>query len=249
MGSYAVRMGNHLYQKALFLQILHHGFSGLIPVHAGIFAAQFINGGVIIHNVDFFQVMAFSYLKVIRVMSRGDLYTAGSKLLIYIFIRDHRDLSVGKRQLQHLSYQMFISFVLRINCHCRISQKGLRTGSSDLHILSFLAYDGIINVPEKSVLVLMFYLCVGNGSLAYRTPVDDPGSFIDIAFLIKTDKDFLYCFGTALVHGKTFSVPVSRSTQLLQLIDDLSTIFFFPGPGIFQEFFPADLIFIDSLFF
>ena len=215
MGSYAVRMGNHLYQKALFLQILHHSFSGFIPVHACIFASQLVDGGVIIHNVDFFQIVAFSHFKVIRIVSRSDLYTAGSKLFIHIFISDHRDLSVCQRQLQHFPYQVFISFILRIYCHCRISQKSLRTGGGNLYILSFLSYYRVVNVPEKSVLVLMFYLCIRYGSLAYRTPVDDPGAFIDIALFVKLDEHFLNCFGTAFVHGKTFSVPVSRSPQLL----------------------------------
>ncbi len=43
-------------------------------------------------------------------------------------------------------------------------------------------------MPEKSVLILMLNLCIRNRSLAYRTPVDDPGAFVDIAFFIKLDK-------------------------------------------------------------
>src|SRR5699024_608072 len=170
-----------------------------------------INGGFIIHHFDLFQIATFSYFKVIRVMGRCDLYTSGFELFIYILISDHRDFSVCKRQLQHFSDEMFISLIVWIYSHCSIAQKSFRTGGCDFHKLSFFSYYRVIDVPEKSVLILMLYLCVRNRSLAYRAPVDDPGAFIDIAFLIKLDKYFLNGLRAAFVHGKTLSVPVSRS--------------------------------------
>jgi hypothetical protein len=49
-------------------------------------------------------------------------------------------------------------------------------------------------MPEMSFLLYMLYLCVRNGCLTYRTPVDDPGTFVDISLFIEIDKYFLNCF-------------------------------------------------------
>ena len=61
----------------------------------------------------------------------------------------------------------------------------------------------------------MKYLRVGDGSLAYRTPVDDAGPFINISFVVQLNKYLLDCLGTALVHGKPLPVPVAGDAHLL----------------------------------
>ena len=180
-------------------------------------------------------------------MSRGDLYAAGSELFVYIEIADHRDLAVGEGELQHFSDEVLITLVIRVYCHCGIAEKSLRTGRGDLHEFALFTYDGVIDVPEETILILMLYLGIGDGSLADRAPVDDAGAFVDVAFLIEAYENFFYGFGTALVHRETLSVPVSGGTQLVQLIDDLSTVLFFPGPGMFEELLTADLLFVDAL--
>ena len=47
------------------------------------------------HDADLSQVVSASNLEVVRVVSRGDLHAAGTKLFVYIFIRNHRDLAVS----------------------------------------------------------------------------------------------------------------------------------------------------------
>ena len=138
--------------------------------------------------------MSFSYFKVIGVMGWCDFYTACSKFFVYIFICHNRNFSVRKRQLQHFSYQVFVSFIFRIHCYRSISQKSFRTCGRDFHKFAFFSHYRIINMPEKSVLVFMFYLCVRNRSLAHRTPVDNSGALINIAFFIQLNKDFLHSF-------------------------------------------------------
>ena len=189
--------------------------------------------------------MTASNLKVVGVVCRCDLNAACSEFLVNILIGNNRDLSVCKRKLQHLSYKVFISFILRVYSNCCIAEKCLRTSGRDLNKTSFLTYDGIIDVPEKSVLVFMHNLCIRNRGLAYRTPVDDPGAFVDIAFLIKADKYFLNSLGAALIHGKALTLPVCRCSQLFQLIDDLSAVLLFPCPGMFHKFVTADLVLVN----
>ena len=68
------------------------------------------------------QVVALPHLEVVRVMCRCDLYTSCSKLLVNIWICDNRDLSVCKWQLQHLSYYICVSLIVRIYCNGCIAQ-------------------------------------------------------------------------------------------------------------------------------
>ena len=95
MGSYIMRMRNNLHQQSLGLQILYHSLAGLVAVHAVVLTALAVDGCVIVHDADFRQVMAASYLKVIRVMSRSDLHAAGTELFVNILIRDDRDFTVS----------------------------------------------------------------------------------------------------------------------------------------------------------
>ena len=93
MGPHVMGVGDHLHQKVLLLQILHHSLSCLITVHAEIFSGN-VYGGVVIHDADLFQVMALSHLKVVGIMGRCDLHTASPELLVHVFIGHHRDLPV-----------------------------------------------------------------------------------------------------------------------------------------------------------
>ena len=48
VGSYVVNVIHYFYKKAKLLEILYHGFSCLVAVHAGVFAALVVHGSVIV---------------------------------------------------------------------------------------------------------------------------------------------------------------------------------------------------------
>ena len=112
------------------------------------------------------------------------------------------------------SDEVFVSVIIRIDCHCRITKQSLRTGGCDLHITTSVS-DRIIDVPEMSSLLLMLYLCIRDGRMTYRTPVNDSGTFVDVSFLIETGKYFQNCLRASFIHGETLSVPVTGGTNLL----------------------------------
>ena len=159
--------------------------------------------------------MAFSNLKVVRVMCRCDLYAAGSEFLVNIGIRNDRDLTVYDRKQQLLSDDVFVTLIIRVYRNRRITEHRLRSGRRDLHKSAFLADDRIVDMPEKSILLLMFYFRVRNGCLADRTPVDDTGSLVDVSFFVQLDKYFKHCVRAALIHGETFSLPVCGRSEFL----------------------------------
>ncbi len=201
-------MRNHLYKISLFFQILYNSFSCFITLHPGVLSALFIDGRVVVHNIDLWKIMTFSYFKVIRIVGGSNLNRAGSKFFIYIIICHNRNLSIHQRQKSFLSYDIFISLIIRMNRDRSIAKHGLRPGCRNLKEL-FCSYDRVLNMPEEPVLFLMFNLRIRQRSLTYRTPVDNPRSSIDIPFLIESYEYFFNGFGTSLVHGKPFSVPVA----------------------------------------
>ena len=48
VGSYVVNVIHYFYKKTKLLEILYHGFSCLVAVHAGVFAALVVHGSVIV---------------------------------------------------------------------------------------------------------------------------------------------------------------------------------------------------------
>ena len=85
---------------------------------------------------------------------------------------------------------------------------------------------------KMSSLLLMLYLCIRDGRMTYRTPVNDSGTFVDVSFLIETGKYFQNCLGASFIHGKTLSVPVSRRNQAsLSCFTMRAAILFTPLPG------------------
>ena len=194
MSSHRVRMRLHPHQQALGFQIGHDGFPCLIAVHARIFSALFVDGGIIVHDVDFFQIMPFSHLEVVGVVSRRNLHAAGSEFPVHVLVGDHRDFPVRQRQLQHLADQILIPFILRIDSHRRIAQHGFRTRRGDLHVPPLFSHNRIIDVPEKAVLIHVLHLGIGKRRLAPGAPVNDTAALVDPALLIQTDKHFLHGF-------------------------------------------------------
>ena len=160
MSAYIVAVRNHLYQETCFFKILYYKFSCLISVKSVILASRHINSRIIMHYIDFRQIMSFSYLKVVRIMCRCNLNTACSELFVNIFISYYRYFSSYQWQYQLFTYNIFISFIQRIYRNRSISKKCLRSCCSNLDKFSFFSYNRILYMPEIAVHLNMFNLCI-----------------------------------------------------------------------------------------
>ena len=247
VGTHIMRMGNHLNQKPHILQILHQRFPALVAVHSRILSGFFVHGCVIVDDNDLFQVMTLSNLKVIGVMGRCYLYASCPKLLIYICICNYRNLSSCSRKNKHFPNNILITLIIWVYRNRRISEQCLRTGGGNLHKTAFLPNYRVVDVPEKSILLLMLHFRIGDGSLTYRTPVYNAASLVDPTFFIQLDKYVLNGFGTALIHGKALALPVRGRSQLPELLYDASAVLFSPLPALLQELFPGQIRLVDSL--
>lgn len=95
----------YLYQESLFLKVAYYGVSRRISVHAGILSAVFVDGSVVVHNVDNRQIVSLSHFEVVGIVSRRDLYCAGTEIFFYVSIRYNGDKSAYERQNKVFAYQ------------------------------------------------------------------------------------------------------------------------------------------------
>ena len=122
MCSYCMHVRNNLYKVSLLIKICYDCLSGLVTIHSCVFSTLLVNCRIIVHDVDLRKVVTLSYLEVVRVMCRCDLNSTCSEFFVYIIIRNDRDLTVYKWKDCHLSYDIFVSLIIRVNSNCCISK-------------------------------------------------------------------------------------------------------------------------------
>ena len=101
--------------------------------------------------------MALADFKVIRVVCGCDLYNACTEFHINIFIGNNRDLSVGKRELNHLAYYALISFIIGVNGYSTVTEECFGTCCCYLDTAASVC-KRIAYVPEEAVLLFIFAL-------------------------------------------------------------------------------------------
>ena len=159
MCSYIMSMLFDLNKISLFFQIFHNCSTSFIAFHTCILSAKFVDRSIIIHNINFRKIVTSSYFKVIRIMCRCNLNRTCSKLFINVSICNNRNFLIYKRKQYHLSYNILVTLVIRMNCNSSISKHSLRACCCDLKE-AVRSYDRIFNVPEMSRLFLMFYFSI-----------------------------------------------------------------------------------------
>ena len=161
--------------------------------------------------------MSLSYLKVVRVMTRCDFYNTGTKFHIDIIVLYNRNGFIDDWEPYFTAVKVCITLIVRINCNGCIAEHCLRTCRCEFQKLSrrrlsVLINEWIFDMPEMSGLIFILNLCIGNGCITNRTPVDNTGALINPAFFMHLTKHFGYGFVTAFIHCKTLSVPVTAGT-------------------------------------
>ena len=219
MGSYIMGIVLDPNQKAHFFQFGHNLFSGCVAVHALELAAVFIDGSIVVHNIDHRKIMALAYFKVVRVVSRRNFNYARTELTVYIAVCHNGNPAVYKGQPNLAADQVLIPLVIGMYGYRRIAQHRLRPGGCKLQkfcLADFSVFfdDRIFDMPEMSGLFLVFNLRIGNGGVTYGTPVDNTGAFIDPAFLMHFAEHFGNGLIASFIHGKAFSLPVAGGTKL-----------------------------------
>ena len=138
------------------------------------------------------KTVALSDLIIIRIVGRRDLDASRAELHVCMFVPDHRYLFIEERKYNIFTDQVLISVIFRVYRHSSISKHGLRPCGSHLKEPALFSCHRISDMPEEAVLILMYYLCVRNRGLAYRTPVYHSVSLIYEPLIIQIRKYVLH---------------------------------------------------------
>ena len=155
------------YKKPFLFQFFYDSLSRLITVQSRIFAAVLIDGRIIVHDVDFRQVVPPADFEVVRVMSRRNFYDARTKFHIHILVFNDRNRLIYNGKPYHSAFQISISFIFRMNRHGRIAEHCLRPRRRKfqkfrLARLSVLIHKRVFDMPEMTCLLLIFHFRVRN---------------------------------------------------------------------------------------
>ena len=105
----------------------------------------------------------------------------------------------------------------------------------------------VLEVVQLALLFTVNYFFVRKCSLCFRIPVHHAKATINKAFIIEVYKDFNDAFRASFVHREASSVPIAGSTNLAQLFENDTAMFFRPIPSVLQELFTGEIQFADTL--
>ncbi|MNF76730.1 hypothetical protein D3C84_588550 [compost metagenome] len=196
--------------------------------------------------------MAFADFVVVEVMGRGDLHAAGAELGIAIVVGDDRDASAYQRQLDVGADQRLVALVVRVYRDGAVAEHGFRAGGGDYQVV--LAVGGLVavgqgvaQVPQAALLVVVLHFEVGDGGVELGVPVDQALAAVDQAVLVQAHEGFFHRFRQAVVHGEALARPVHRAAQAADLPGDGAAGLFLPLPDLFQEFVAAQIMPADAV--
>src|SRR5207302_7461779 len=101
---------------------------------------------------------------------------------------------------------------------------------------------------QRSLLINVVDLQVGERTHAARTPVDDTLASINQPFFIEAHKHFAHSLRQALVQGKALTGPIARNPQPALLVLNAMLILMYPLPDALKECFAANSVSVCSLF-
>ena len=208
---------------------------------------MFVERTVVIENIDGLEVVLLTEHIVVYIVCRGHLQGTGTELDINIFIPNHRNrTSYQRHNHPRIFGKMLITGIVWVDTQRRISQNGLRTGCRYNHIL-VSTLDTITQIIKFTLRFAVDHLFVRQSRQRRRVPIDHTHPAIDLAFIIQIDKYLDDAAGHLGIHRKFRPIPITRSSQTTQLTENNATMFLFPLPGVFEELFTGQRVFVNSL--
>ena len=234
-------------QEAQLLHALHDRLAAGVAVHAvELGAGVGVHGAVVVHHVHHGQAVAQAALVVVRIVGRGDLHRARPEGRIDELVPDQGDLAADDGQDDRLAEQGRVALVLRMDRHGGVAQHGLGAGGGHGDAARAVG-EGVAEVPELALLLLVDDLLVGEGRAGLRAPVDDPVALVDQPLLVEPDEDLLDGAGEPLVEGEAFARPVAGGADGAELLDDLAAVGALPFPDALEESLAAEIVAGDVL--
>ena len=236
-------------EKALLLKVLQHGLAGFVAVHADILRRRvFVDLRVLRENRDAAQIVTAADLKVVEVVSRGDLYAAGTEFAVHVGVRDNRNLTVAERQVNRVADEILVAFVLRVHGDRFVAEQRLRTGRRDDNVLSAIGCR-VTDFPEMSVFLFRLHFDVRHRGLQLRIPVHETGALVDQALAVQLDEGLPDNARKLFIHREVGALPIHGVTEAAHLLQNRAAGEFLPLEHFLHELFAGEGVGIDSLLF
>ena len=246
-GANVVRVRNGLNEIAFCFEVGNKRLASLVTVHAAILAAVNVDGSIIVHNLEYGQVVTLTNEEVVGVVSRGDLYATGTKADFYVIVGNNGNFSTRHGQNKGFADEMLCIFIVGVHCNCGVTEHCFGTSGSNLYVAIF-ALDRVLDVPEEAVLLGIFNLCIRESGDTLGAPVDNAVAAIDKSFFVKVYKYLANCARATLVKGEALTCPVAGCTKLFELTGDASFVFILPFPNSFQKLLATKVIARETFF-
>ena len=143
---------------------------------------------VICESTNDREIMTKTYFKVVRVVSRSNLYNTCTLCHIRMFIAYNRNFLIKKRKNNMATVKMCISWVVTVDSYGCIAKHSFRSCCCKFKFFACFL-NGVKKMPEITLFFLIFNLGIRNRSVAMRTPVYHSVATINQIFVIKANKN------------------------------------------------------------
>ena len=233
-------------------------------VHAGVLQAMFVEGTIIIEDVDGLEAVFQSKVVVVDVVCRSDFQCTGTELTVDILVHDNLHRTTHSGDDHTLALQSSVARVFGMHTDSGIAKDGLGTRCSHHNVLTFLILldaglfrqvgqvrpvrQVISQVIQFTVALLVDNLLVADGCEGLGIPVHHTHAAIDKSLVVEVDENTDDALIADIVHGEGGAVPVARGTQLTQLLKNDAAILFLPLPCVLQELVAGQTALVDAAF-
>ena len=196
----------------------------------------------LIHDDKLFESVALAGFEVVGIVSRGDLDGSGAEFGLCKLVENDGYLAAHEGKHHRPAVQMGVALIVRIDGDGSVAEHGLRARGGDDDGFARKADDGIADLPELALGILVHHFEVAQRGEAARTPVDDVGAAIDQSLFPEAHEGFAHGARELLVHGEELARPVDGVAKTLHLLEDVSAVLLLPLPDAFEEGLAADVL-------
>ena len=225
--------------EAFLREIREHGLARRIAIEAAVLLGRVgVDRRVEVEDGDRLQAVALAELPVVEVVRRRDLHATGAEGFVDVGVGDDGNRAAGERQHDRAADEARVALVVGIHRHRDVAQHrlGPRGGDDDVDSTgrARVAY-----LPDRSLLLLVLDLEVGDRRAERRIPVDETLAAVDEAVLEQPDERFDHRGGQPGVHREPLARPVAGRAESSHLVRDRPAGCLFPRPDALRELLAA----------
>src|SRR5690606_30822049 len=143
-----------------------------------------------------------------------------------VIVADDRDAFLvfrkfsRQRTVNVLTDEMRVTWIFRIHGNGSVAWNCFGTSGGNRQPCVRLLDDLHLEEVHRAVLRLHDYFFIGKRGEGDGAPVHHAFAAVDQALVVEIDKGVGDSFGIAGIESESFTGPIARSTELLELIDD-----------------------------